>query len=234
MRQWVLLLITLVIVSGCCRFGTCFHRNCHKELFKKPTGEVLEEINYQSMVDIVFGWGAQLRYDKGIRLKSSCAVFNEKYKKIKMHFISQDILELQEARTLLVYIVEGLLSRVNSHVGLNEASFYHMDKDCFLRNTLEGKLENRPFTAKNLEIIIAFESFHGLFVDPKYTGWIWMKDGTVAFADFRVYFSELDPYGCKYEPYSLVKQLVEVEKKVKAPFIEPVPRSTIFKERYIP
>lgn len=253
MQRWLILLLAAMTLCSCCKFGWCFHKNHNKSEYLKPKPEALDKVNYQSMVDVVFGWGTQLHYDRDLLLKCSCVVFNDKVKKIKMQFVTQAILELQEARELLVYIVEGLLSRVNGHVGFqNKSAMYGMNQfgydsfhsmnECVLDELgrpigqgLEGVLEKRPFTADNLEITVAFESFHGLFVDPTFNGWMWLKNGIVAYGDFRVYFSETDPYGCKYEPYTLTKQLVEIENKVKMPYVNPQFLGRMpFRERYVP
>ncbi len=218
MQRYILLLLLSMALVGCCGFRSTFCQYPYKAYFKKPTEEQADLINRAALVDIIYGWGAQLRYDRGILLCSSCAVFDTKIKKIRMEFNSQDLLELIEARKLLVYIVEGLLRRVNNYIGI------------------EGVMSIRPFSFEQIEIVINFESFHGLFVDNQYNGRTTLLAGIASYADFSAYNSQVPIFGCKKEPYLLSKQLVEIEERVKTPYIREAHRPELnhIKERYAP
>lgn len=226
MRRMVTLFLLALAATGCCGYKNPLRQCSFKSLYHKPNEDVLEEFDYAGITDVVFGWGVQVRKETGIRLQNSCVVFDGKIKTIRMEFVTQDIVELQGARKTIVYIVEGLLNRVN-----NFMSVY-------------GDLKNRPFGPENLQIIVTYESFENIFVDPKYSGRITMINGECIFSNAAIYDSTLDAFGCKHEPYFLVKQLVEIEKRDKTPYSSGYGSTgynsrvncpeSVFKELYVP
>lgn len=212
--RYLLLLSLLLLVTGCC--GWRGSDKVYEEHFEKPTEEQLEELNYPGLVDVIFGYAVELKYKKQMLLKQSCAVFDSKLERVRLRFAVQHLLELQEGRKMLVELVEGLLDRINNHVGIHACH------------------ANRRFTADDLEIVIEFESFFSLFVDPTYMGRIDMRDGEVVFSDASIYNKSYDSWGCKREPYLLTRQLVAIEDRVGGPYLEEeLRRETLFPQRYI-
>ncbi|MFA6916291.1 MAG: hypothetical protein WC222_07825 [Parachlamydiales bacterium] len=220
MFRWLIAIIFAFTMTGCCcKSSHKDHCRPYRSNFCPASRSAIRQIDYRGLVDVVFGWGTEIKNTEGTILKSSCSVFDKKIKTIRMEFVSQDIFELQEARKFLVYAVEGLLERVNNYA------------------TLAGSLNTRPFGPQNLEIIIVYESFHGYFVDPTYNGRTALINGEVVFNDFNVYNSDVDEFGCKHEPYFLTKQLVEIEDKYKTPYASDVNKPlgfNWFKELYVP
>lgn len=223
MQRLVLLLLLAIIATGCCGYKNPLRQRSFKSFYAKPTEEVTEEFNYDGIVDVVFGWGVDVRKESGIRLQNSCVVYDGKIKTIRAEFSTQDIVELQGARQTLVYLVESLLSRVNNYIGIS------------------GDLQTRPFGPENLQIIVTYESFENIFIDPKYSGRITLINGEVIFSNAAVYDSELDAFGCKHEPYHLVRLLVDIENRGALPYTKNGYNSnyqhcpeSVFKEMYVP
>lgn len=219
MFRWLIALIFTISLSSCCCTRGRDHCRPYRSNFCPASAKKIREIDYRGLVDVVFGWGTDIKLKEGTILKSSCSVFDKKIKTIRMEFVSQDIFELQEARRFLVYVVEGLLERVNEYA------------------TLAGSLSTRPFSPQNLEIVVIYESFHGYFVDPTYNGRTALINGEVVYNDFNVYNSDVDEFGCKHEPYFLSKQLVEIEDKHKLPYTSDFNKPlgfSWFKELYVP
>lgn len=219
MFRGLLALVLAFAMTGCCCDSQHDHCRPYRSHFCPATKAAIRNVDYHGLVNVVFGWGTEIKYKEGTIMCSSCAVMDKKIKTIRMEFVSQDIFELQEARNFLVYVVEGLLERVNEYA------------------TLSGSLDTRPFSPQNLEIIVTYESFHNYFVDPTYNGRTALINGEVVFNDSNVYNSDVDEFGCKHEPYFLTKQLVDIEKRYKTPYThsilngEPNP---CFKELYVP
>lgn len=83
---------------------------------------------------------------------------------IMLVFSSQDIMELCDARELVVDVVEGLLLTINKNV--------------------EEELAVHPFSVEDIRIYIEFESFCSRYIDPTYMGWIDVENGVVLFYAF--------------------------------------------------
>lgn len=200
MYRLVSLFLLAMILSACCGYKSPFRQHSFQSLYLKPNEKITDKFDYDAVIDIVFGWGAQVRSQTGIRLTNSCVVYDGKIKTIRMEFVTQKIHELQDARRTIVYIVEGLLNRVNNYFGI------------------AGDLSNRPFGPENLQIIVTYESFEGVFIDPEFNGRITLINGEVIFSTAAIYDSQLDRFGCKHEPYHLVKELVLVEERMALPY----------------
>ncbi len=222
MVRFLLLSLLALSVTACCGYKNPLRQYPFKSYYQKPTEAVTEEFDYDAVIDIVFGWGVQVRAETGIRLTNSCVVYDGKIKKVRMEFVTQKIHELQDARRTIVYIVEGILNRVNSYYGI------------------AGDLKHRPFGPEDLQIIVTYESFEGIFVDPEYNGRITLINGEVIFSTAGIYDSQLDRFGCKHEPYHLVRELVLVEERAAYPYSKGFnPNGEFcpeqhFKELYVP
>lgn len=194
-----IIIFVVIFLSGC----SCLYRGpLHKEHCPRATDQQLAEINYAAVTDIVFRYAAMLKRDNHLTLCNSFVRIDEKVNKIHLEFSTLDLLELQEARGLLVDVVEGLLYRVNNSP----------DVSC--------SLSHRPFEPEDLEIIFRFESFYGLFLDRNYMGRINMRRGEVTYSSFKLYDTMHDPWDCKRESYALSRQLVGIDRSVYLPYLE--------------
>lgn len=109
---------------------------------------------------------------------------------IQLRFISQDIIELCEARKLIIDVSEGLLEQLNSNPNLL------------------AEFTNHAFYPFNLEIYIDFESYYIRYVDPFYIKWITMEDAQIAFYTYDVKDTDKKGWHARKESYSTSRDIV--------------------------
>jgi hypothetical protein len=114
---------------------------------------------------------------------------------ICMKFRTQAIVEVLEARDLIVAVVEGFLARVNNDP------------------ILPLYIKDYPLTADNLHINIEFESFFGKYVDPLYMARVVLDCGLVYYyannavdPDTMVWHQRIEPYEKAYR-FSMFKHM---------------------------
>lgn len=168
----------LILFSLCLLLTGCYG-------FLPPAPEPREMIfvNNPEFSAILWDYATELKYDKHLHLEHSYVCADENHVKVRLEFISQDILELCEARILLVDLVEGLLERIN------DDPVYAFFPAPY------------PLTPDQLEIYIEFESFHGKFVDPFYIGWMILEKGMTYFYAFNIKDQDNDTWNYRYETY---------------------------------
>lgn len=161
---------------------------------KKCAGIVEDE----EITRIVLAYERDLKAKYKLKLYDSRIYYSDEVGvyKLRLDFTTMQIVELCEARFMLVDIVEGYLSRINNNI------------------LLRGDLSHRPFSPMNLEVHVTFESFYVIDVDPMYIGFIIMEEGTSFF-----YNAELDNRISEYwhkriEPYSKTLQIVNIERQL--------------------
>ena len=161
---------------------------------KKCSGIIEDE----AITRIVLAYSRELKTKYKLKLHDAVTYYSDEVGmyKLRLDFTTMQIVELCEARFLLVDIVEGFLSRINNNI------------------LLRGDLSHRPFSPMNLEIHVTFESFYVLHVDPMYIGFIILEEGTSFF-----YNAELDDRLSEYwhkriEPYHKTLQIVNIERQL--------------------
>lgn len=209
MKRCLMVLMFLVYFAG-----------CHKVT---PPGEINYAERYLIQFDadeysqIVWEYVTELKYDHRLHLENALVCFDGE-SKIRLQFITQHILELCDARALLVDVVEGLLDRLN----------YSKDAS--------ASLSPYPLTADQIEISIDFESFYGIYDDPFYIGYVALEQGMSYFYAFNLKNKKLDIWNSRSEPYfkslSFVKFQRAGEEKYEMTHPKPKPFAS-FPDRYI-
>lgn len=161
-----------------------------------------EAIDSEELSRLVINYSATLGDVCGLTLEDSRIVYCEEIKKIYLEYASQDLLTMCEARLLMVEVVEGFLSRLNNHT------------------VLSFEVERFPFTADDLQVIINFESYYGMFVDPLYIGLIWLQNGCVRYYAFDIKNFDADWSHQRFEPYFKSRELALLKKEADIPFEE--------------
>lgn len=206
----------------CLLLITCIGCNCMNvppESFRtwpgcKATGpmyrnRVLREINTEDFSEVIIPYSVELRYEKRLHLQQSYVLYAGADPKIRLQFISQDILELCQARALLVGVVEEFLARLNDK--FTKSEIFHL-----------------PFTAADLEIYIDFESYYCKYMDPYYIGWIALEDSMAFYYAFSVKNYSRDFWQVRIEPYfkslsfATIKQRAEIDYEKAHPIIKNV------------
>jgi hypothetical protein len=139
-------------------------------------------------------WSTQLKYQRHLYYQDGCIVASDHGYILRLKYISQDALELEEARELIVDATEGLIE--------------HLSKTSF------------PVTIDNLEIVIDFQSYQGLYVDPYYVGYIWLENGITHIFAFDTKDRDLDFWDSRVEAYANTKNFVQYHREAEKIFEE--------------
>lgn len=204
MIRYLLILFILVTLVGCKR--------------PPPPGPAYEErflVEYDTsdLSELIWDYTTNLKHDKSLFLEDCMVCSGPEHSKIRLQFVTQSILEMCEARDLLVDVVEGLLDRIKS----NHVKF-HLRPD--------------PFTADQLEVYINCESFFGEYVDPFYVGWIVLEEGMAYYYAFTLKNPELDEWNTRIEPYEKSRTFVKYERQAEAKYKQAHPKpKSVFEER---
>lgn len=125
-------------------------------------------------------------------------------KSIRLQYRTQNILELQEARARLVDFVEEFLEGLQSNPDTSS-------------NLVEG------FSSDNLIIYVDFQSYWGLYGDPKYIGWMVLEDGMVYYYDFDVKNNEVDFWYSRIESFHKSQEVVHLERIAEEDYLDTLP-----------
>ncbi len=171
MKRLTLLLLLLTTMTGCAPWWG-----------DDVVVEREEYPNIPALEYIVVSYSDELERYKRLFLSDSRAFYDHYVEFIWMKLRTQAVMDLYEARDLIVYVVEGLLERIN------------MDP------VVSRDLYNYPFDAKNLIIEIEFDSFNQ-YIDARTIARVHMHEN-----DVHYYASDaLDPdtvwYHQRCEPY---------------------------------
>ena len=213
---YVLTSLTLLLAgSGCCLKWNYY-----------GVGDWEQKIDGPEITHAIQHYIAYLKHVKRLRLEDSAVYYNDTIHTVRMEFSSQDIMEICDARELLVDVVEGLLYELNKNP------------------VLAPQFIDYPLSSANLEIYIRFESFEQL-VDPYYVGWVRLEFDTVTFYAFNVegYYAtayhtgSADLWDYRVEPYFKSREFVlygrESGQLFKMAFDQDYP-SCLKKEQYCP
>ncbi len=140
--------------------------------------------NIPELEAVVVTYGDELLREKRLYLRRASAGYDDEYiQKVEMNFRTQAIMDVDEARDLLVYLVEGFLARVNE------------DEE------LSRDLCNYPFNANNLKVEIEFESYFTKFVDEDCLARVTLDCGMVNFYSHTAVNPDYANYRQRSEPY---------------------------------
>lgn len=183
-----------------------------------PLGPWVKKIDSEEASRLVLNFSAKAKQEHHVELEDSRVVYDDTIKKFYLEYSSQRLLNLYEARLMIVEMVEEFLYRLNNHT------------------VLSFELQRFPFTADDVEVKINFESYFGRYVDELYIGLIWLKCGCVHFYAFDIKdeHGQIDWSHDRFEPYFKSRELAYLKKEADAPFYEGhYPKHSMPYERYI-
>lgn len=159
-------------------------------------------IDSSEMTYIVQRQMAKYRHEKTRRLRLEHSRFEYSTGTPYMHLemSSQSILEVKEARYLLVDFVEDLLKGIN------------------LNPIIAAQLPS-TFTADQLDIEINFESYLGEYVDPFYVGCIELKCGMAYYYAFDLKDENRYSWHSRVEPYATSREVATLERAAEGEFM---------------
>lgn len=163
-----------ILLSGCARYTP-----------------VIKTVNTEEVTWIVLNHMAKYKHESGRRLKleHSDVLYGNEITGLRLEISSQEILEIDEARNLLVDFVEELLYDINTNPIVSQ------------------QLAFIPFSADNLDLEINFESFFGEYVDPFYIGCIDLTNGMAKYNAFDLKHESRYSWHSRVESYSKTREI---------------------------
>lgn len=186
-----------------------------------PVPHGIEDIHSGEVTSIVQDIAVEFKHggkNRHLDLQHAKTCFDMGIHTIQLDFISQDIIELCDARKIIVDLTEELLARVN-------------------QNPILGpELASYPFRSENLELYITYESYFGRYIDPYYIHWIELEDDVVNFYTFDVDDLTKCCWHHRTEPYATVREIVLYEREAEKKYNElHGPKTAVFgAQRYFP
>lgn len=176
-------------------------------------------IHTEEATHIVQEYSVDMKYEHNIHLERAKTCYNENgIQTIQLEYITQDLIELCDARKLIVDLTENMLARLNQDtiLGPEFASF--------------------PVRPENLEIYIVYESYFGEYVDPRYIYWICMEDGAVDYYTWELMYLDNRCWHCKHETYATSREIVVYQREAEKRYEEmhPPVKSAFGSDRYYP
>lgn len=181
----------------------------HKEKEEDSGPVMIKKIDSEELSRIVINFSVKMKIDKHLELEDSWAAYDEDgVFKVCLRYSSQRLLTLYDARLLLVEVVDEFLYRLNN-------------------NTIVGfELDHFPFTAKDLDVRLNFESYYGRYIDELYIGMAWLQCGCAHYYAYdrkNPSLNGIDWDHHRFEPYSKSRELALIKKMADLPYIDTRP-----------
>lgn len=180
----------LILFSSCCFLPPCLYNAAKADANKQIV--MTQTVDPLPFSEVIIPYAVELKYAKRLRFEDSAVYYDDFVERFRVIFSSQEILELCEARDLMVTVVEELLSRLNSKPSVT-VSFDHF-----------------PITYEDLEIYFSFESFDIEYNDGSYIAWMSLHDGLVRYWSGLLKNPRIDYWDARIEPYYKSLQFVEL------------------------
>lgn len=148
-------------------------------------------VHAEEITAIVQDYSVELRNQKRLHLEHARTYYNERgIHTIQLMYSSQDIIELCQARKLIIDVTEGMLDQLNSNP------------------LLIPEFVDQAFYPPNMEIYINFESYFIRYIDPYYIKWICLEDGIIKFYTGDVNDNDKRGWHYKREAYDTSRNIV--------------------------
>lgn len=165
--------------------------------------------------EIILSYATELQHTKFLRLEYSWVYFDHDIGSIHLEFSTQNIMEVREARQMLVDVVDGLLTQWNN--------------DPIIAAQIE-----KPFTERDVNIYINLESFWGFYGDPFYVGWLVLEDGITYLYAYDTKDRLINYWHSRVEPFFKSRQYVRIERAAEERYKKthaPAPNTYLRKEQ---
>ncbi|MDP1880397.1 MAG: hypothetical protein Q8K60_05610 [Parachlamydiaceae bacterium] len=168
-------------------------------------GPWLKKIDSEELSKIVINFSVLMKIEKHLELEDSWAGYDDYITQIVLRYSSQRLLTVYDARQVMVELVEEFLSRINNN------------------SIISFELNRYPFTYKDLDVKINFESYFGRYIDELYVGTAWLHNGCLLFYAFDrkdMSLNGIDWDHTRFEPYTKSRELAILKREAEAPFVE--------------
>lgn len=195
-------LFLLTILSSLTFFTSCscyefFKGDCASENYDVPLAPPVDlpapclSVHADEITAIVQDYSVELRNLKRLHLEHANTYYNQEgIHTIQLRYISQDIIDLCQARKLIIDVSEGLLDQLNSNT------------------LLIPEFTNHAFYPFNFEIYIDFESYFIRFIDPYNIRWITMEDSKIIFYTADADDNDKNNWHSRTESYNTSRNIV--------------------------
>lgn len=216
--QYALIFLALFLASCCSKtLDPEDTRYAHRQLMEVPSDDLTWAVEQVA---------AELKYERRLRLENAMVCRSIDSPMLRLEFTTQNIMELCEARELLVDVVERFLYRLNT-------------------DYIDPEFRPAPYTSDNLEIYINFESYYTMYADRFYIGWVCLEDGEAYYYASTLKNNKLAFWHKHQEPYfkskSIARAHTEAEKVYKRTHQPPASalrgelyRGTVEEKRRVP
>lgn len=204
MRRFLALFVMLMALTA-----------CEGPQIWRPHPPIVRDYDSDAFTSVTLHQAARLAHKYRWYLEDSW-IYYDKFdvvSRIRLQYRTQNILELQEARALLVDLVEDFMDNLQANP----------DTESFLAP---------GFSVDNLLIYVDFQSYWGLYGDPQYIGWMVLENGMVYYYDFDVKNIYVDYWYSRCESYNKSKEIVRLERISEQDYLEslPPPKKTSLEE----
>ena len=206
-----LLALLMFCLTGCC-FQSCDDDCC----WQAPIGGV---VHTEEITNIIQDYQLELETRYRLHLLDANVYYDPYIDTIALKFVSEDIIEMSDARKLIVDVVEGLLAKLNQNI------------------IVGPQFKEYPFSSGDLEIYITFDSFYGRFVDPYYMMWICLEDDIVHYYLFDTKNQDKNTWHYRREAYYKSREIVVYQRDAEQQKDEALQlrrQSAFGPDRYIP
>lgn len=175
----------------------------------------MEAHDPEEATEIILSYATELQHTMFLRLEYSWVYFDRYIEGIHLEFSTQNIMEVKEARQMIVDLVDGLLDRWNN-------------------DPIIAGLIKEPFTERNVNVYINLESFWGYYGDPFYVGWLVLEDGITFLYAYDTKDRLINYWHSRVEPFFKSREYVRIERAAEARYKKthaPPPYSYLKKEQ---
>ena len=205
--------VLLVCTVGCASTRAAFFSS-EPELPPPP----ILEVNSTELTSLIQDYTVGLKHDEEVNLEQAKIYLDGGIHTIHLEFITQRILDMCEARELIVSMTENLLSRLN------------------LNPVLGPQLSSYPFSPDQVEIYITFESYYGRYVDTYYIHWVCLEDGVVTYYTWDLEDGSKNCWHSRKESYETSREIATYQELAEEEYaLQHEPSTKVFgNKRYYP
>lgn len=179
---------------------------------------VIVEVNNPAITALIQDYTVRLQHDEEVFLDQAKVFINEGIDIVHLEFHTQRILDMCEARDLIIDMCETLLTRLNEDP------------------VLKDQFSSYPFSPNNLEIYVNCTSYFGQYNDVFYTHWICVEDGLITYYTWDLEDGSKNIWHSRKESYETSREISVYQRQAEEEYVkEHEPDTSVFgNQRYYP
>jgi hypothetical protein len=144
---------------------------------------LVQKVDVNSFSEVIIPYATELGHTHRLRFEDSKVYYDDFAQRFRVIWSTQQIVEICEARDLIVTVVEGLLKRLNAN------------------SQVIAAFDHYPITSDDLELYFFYSSGFVEYVDPTYTAFLSLHDGTVRYINGLIKNTRNDWWDSRTETY---------------------------------